>query len=109
MQSTEVCIIYKNKKITSSAEERLRFRDYMHDLNKVVIYLDDHRPKDRVKRPEVVCGVLTTSSGVLYKPRIHVPCRQPMRSRYVYIEAWGLEKRHGKLFSATLCDVEIYE
>lgn len=95
--------------VASTNEDKYKFRDYMHDLDKLVIYLDDHKAKDRINRPEMICGILTTSSGTLFQPRIHVPCRKPMKSRYVYIEAWGLEKRHGRLFSATLCDVEIYE
>ena len=103
-----VVYIQVTKLTTNTSGEKLKFRDYMHDLNKIVIYLEDHKPKNKVKQPEVLCEVLTTSSGSLFQPQIHVPCRQPILARYIYIEAWGLEKRHGRLFSATLCDVEIY-
>ena len=87
----------------------MEYRVYMHDLDKLVIYLDDHNSKGQISTPEVICGVVKSTNDALFKPKIHVSCSKPIRARYVYVEAWGLENRDGRLFTATLCDVEIYE
>jgi len=44
-----------------------------------------------------------------FPPRIHVPCRQPLKGRYVFVEASGLETRWSRLFGAILCDVIVYQ
>jgi hypothetical protein len=44
-----------------------------------------------------------------FPARIHVPCRQPLQGRYVFVEATGIETRFSRLFGAILCDVIVYQ
>lgn len=44
-----------------------------------------------------------------FPARIHVPCRQPLKGRYVFVEATGIESRWSRLFGAILCDVIVYQ
>ena len=44
-----------------------------------------------------------------FPARIHLPCRQPIQGRYVYIEASGVPSRYSRLFGAILCDIIVYQ
>lgn len=81
----------------------------MHNLEKLVVYVDNKAGKDKIDHPGNVCGGVSRQNDALYRPKLHVPCRRPLRGRYVYIEAWGMTNRPSRLFSAVLCEVWVYE
>jgi len=56
-----------------------------------------------------LCGSITRLNDALFKPVLHLQCSQPIRGRYVYIEAHGVANRWTRLFSAVLCEVMVYE
>ena len=85
----------------------------MYNLEKLTIYVDNSAGRDPLdlesSSSASVCGLVTRLNEALFKPRLHVQCRQPIRARYVYIEAWGVPSRFSRLFSAVLCEVMVYE
>ena len=101
MMDLDVCIV----RIASSSS----YRDYMYNLDKLVVYADKKGGRTRFDLEENVCGSISRVNDALFKPRLHIPCQKPLEARYVYIEAWGVANRHSRLFSALLCEVMIYE
>ena len=93
----------------AGAETRTALQDYMHNLERLTVYVDNKGGRERVDQAGKVCGHLTRLNDALFKPRLHVPCSRPMTGRYVYVEAWGVENRWSRLFGAVLCEVMIYE
>jgi lactadherin len=62
--------------------------------------------------PSAAASSLAVGGVPLVPPfpaRIHVPCRQPLQGRYVFVEATGIETRFSRLFGAILCDVIVYQ
>jgi hypothetical protein len=84
-------------------------QDFMHNLDRLAVYVDNKGGREDVNRPENVCGNLTRLNDALFKPKLHVPCNRPIKGRYVYVEAWGVENRWSRLFGAVLCEVMVYE
>ena len=91
------------------AETRTALQDYMHNLDRLTIYVDNKGGREQVDQSQNVCGSLTRLNDALFKPRLHVACAKPMTGRYAYVEAWGVENRWSRLFGAVLCEVMIYE
>ena len=88
------------------------YRDYMYNLDKLAIYADNSAgrdPLDQQSSSGAMCGFVTRLNDALFRPRLHVQCKQPIRARYVYVEAWGVPNRFSRLFSAVLCEVMVYE
>ena len=85
------------------------YQDYMHNLDKLSVYIDNKGGKEQIDLPANVCGHLTRLNDALFKPRLHVSCANPMKGRYVYVEAWGVANRYSRLFGAILCEVMVYE
>jgi len=90
-------------------DNKTSYRDYMYNLDKLVVYADNKGGKSQFDQPANVCGSISRVNDALFKPRLHIPCHKPINARYVYIEAWGVANRHSRLFSAVLCEVMIYE
>jgi len=92
-------------------ETRTALHDYMHNLDRltVYVYVDDKGGREQANLSQAVCGSVTRLNDALFKPRLHVACAKPMRGRYVYVEAWGVENRWSRLFGAVLCEVMVYE
>ncbi|THD27537.1 Coagulation factor 5 8 type C terminal [Fasciola hepatica] len=55
-----------------------------------------------------LCGFVTRLNDAIYHPRLHIPCRQPLTGRFVYVEARGIRGRWSQEFSAMLCEVMVY-
>jgi hypothetical protein len=91
------------------ADNATAYRDYMYNLDKLVVYADNKGGKSQFDLPSNVCGSVSRVNDALFKPKLHIPCLKPINARYVYIEAWGVANRHSRLFSAVLCEVMIYE
>jgi len=81
----------------------------MYNLDKLVVYVDNKAGKEQIDLPGNVCGFVSRLNDALFKPRLHVQCKKPMKARYVYIEASGVANRHSRMFSAVLCEVMVYE
>lgn len=72
----------------------------------VVATAGDSVPSSRSSRNQ---QTQATSLTTPFPPRIHVPCRQSLKGRYVFVEATGIETRWTRLFGAILCDVIVYQ
>ncbi|CAH8542287.1 unnamed protein product [Dicrocoelium dendriticum] len=55
-----------------------------------------------------LCGFVTRLNDAIFNPRLHIPCRQPLSGRYVYVEARGMRGLWSQEFSALLCEVMVY-
>ncbi|TGZ63766.1 hypothetical protein CRM22_006732 [Opisthorchis felineus] len=55
-----------------------------------------------------LCGFVTRLNDAIFNPRLHIPCRQPLLGRFVYVEARGVRGRWSQEFSALLCEVMVY-
>jgi len=90
----------------------MAYKDYMNDLDKLLVYVDDTGGKDAAKDPNStsqLCAYLSRLNDALFKPVLHFSCMRPLIGRKVLIEAWNVENSFNRLFSAVLCEVEIYE
>lgn len=85
------------------------YRDYTHNLDKLVVYVDSRAGTEPLDGADKTCGFVTRLNDALFKPRLHVQCSRRLRGRYVYIEAWGVTDRWSRLYSAVLCEVMVYE
>jgi len=90
-------------------DARTTYRDYMYNLDKLAVYVDNKGGKEPFDVQSNMCGFVSRLNDALFKPRLHVQCKKPMKGRYVYIEAWGVANRYSRLFSAVLCEVMVYE
>lgn len=89
------------------------YRDYQAGLERLTVYVST---KPRLEASELLseptCGTVgrneTGSSNNLFQPRIHVPCWEDLRGRYVYIRASPVAQRKARLFFSVLCEVIVY-
>ena len=94
------------------SELRNVYRDYVHSLDKLTIYVDSKSGKENSKSDmpsDNVCGFISRFNDAIFQPLLHVQCATPLKGRYVYIEATGVATRWTRLFSAILCEVMVYE
>jgi len=118
------------------ADTRQKYGDYTHNLDRLDIYVDNRHPgnnynhyynrrnnnnndddndnddnkKTRLQQHSMqLCGSVTRLNDALFKPVLHLQCAQPIRGRFIYIEAHGMANRWTRLFSAVLCEVMVYE
>jgi hypothetical protein len=64
----------------------------------------------RVKLNELnLCNFVTRNNYAIFTPSIHLQCNKPLTGRYVYIQADGRSNRWSRLFSAVVCELQIYE
>jgi lactadherin len=89
-------------------KDEAKYQDYMHNLDKLTVYVDGKNSKDLIEQEKNKCGHLTRFNDALFKYKLHVPCVAPMRGRFVYIKASGVSNRYSRLFGAVLCEVMIY-
>ncbi|KAK2165452.1 hypothetical protein LSH36_50g07018 [Paralvinella palmiformis] len=90
-------------------DPRTTYRDYMFNLDKLAVYVDNKGGRDRIDLANNMCGFISRLNDALFRPKLHVQCMKPMEGRYLYIEAWGVPNRWNRLFSAVLCEVMVYE
>ncbi|XP_013385516.1 lactadherin isoform X2 [Lingula anatina] len=84
------------------------FKDYMYNLDKLLVYVDNNPKLDDIQKTGQMCGFISKVNNALYQEKLHVSCSSPMTGRYVYIEAQGVPNRWSRLFSAILCEVMVY-
>jgi len=94
---------------TCTAEARTTYRDYVTNLDKLAVYVDNKGGKEPYDEQANMCGFVSRLNDALFKPRLHLQCVRPLSGRYVYIEAWGVPNRWSRLFSVVLCEVMVYE
>lgn len=64
----------------------------------------------RVKLNEAnSCNYVTRNNYAIFTPHIHLQCNRPLYGRYLYIQAEGRSNRWTRLFSAVVCEVQVYE
>ena len=56
-----------------------------------------------------LCNFVTRNNYAIFQPQIHLQCTKPLQGRFIYIQADGRVNRWSKLFSAVMCEVEVYE
>lgn len=56
-----------------------------------------------------LCNFVTRNNYAIFTPQIHLQCLKPLTGRYIYIQADGRSNRWSRLFSAVLCEVQVYE
>ena len=67
-------------------------------------------PRNNVRLNEYnLCNFVTRNNYAIFSPRIHLQCLKPLQGRYLYIQADGRNNRWSKLFSAIMCEVQVYE
>nr|CAH8853632.1 unnamed protein product [Trichobilharzia regenti] len=82
------------------------------NLERLSIYVESeprHRDSKTLSRStSSLCGYVTRLNDAIFNPRLHIPCRQPLLGRYVYVEARGVRGRWSQEFAALLCEVMVY-
>jgi hypothetical protein len=64
----------------------------------------------RVKLNEQnMCNFVTRNNYAVFTPSIHLQCSKPLTGRYVYVQADGRSNRWSRLFSAVVCEAQVYE
>lgn len=56
-----------------------------------------------------LCNFVTRNNYAIFQSQIHLQCTKPLQGRFIYIQADGRTNRWSKLFSAVMCEVEVYE
>jgi len=97
----------ENQAVTNT-DSQTSYRDYMYNLDKLVVYVDSKGGKSQVDVADNMCGFISRLNDALFLPQLHIQCVKPLKGRYVYIEAWGVPNRWSRLFSAVLCEVMVY-
>ncbi|XP_052800250.1 lactadherin-like isoform X2 [Mya arenaria] len=88
------------------------YKDYMNNLDKLLVYVDDSGSKNEPKDPNStsqLCSYISRLNDALFKPVLHFSCMRPLTGKKVLIEAWNVENSWNRIFSAVLCEVQIYE
>ena len=68
------------------------------------------RTAPRVKLDEHnLCNVVTRTNYAIFASYIHLECTRPLAGRYLYVQADGRTNRWNRLFSAVLCELQVYE
>ncbi|RTG88892.1 uncharacterized protein DC041_0003252 [Schistosoma bovis] len=82
------------------------------NLERLSIYVESeprhHDTKALSRSSSSLCGFVTRINDAIFSPRLHIPCRQPLIGRYVYVEARGVRGRWSQEFAALLCEVMVY-
>ncbi|XP_018651917.1 putative dock [Schistosoma mansoni] len=92
------------------SEEKTKFNS--ENLERLSIYVESeprhHDTKTLSRSSSSLCGFVTRINDAIFSPRLHIPCRQPLIGRYVYVEARGVRGRWSQEFAALLCEVMVY-
>lgn len=91
------------------ADARTTYRDYVHNLDKLAVYVDSKGGTEQIDQQSKMCGFVSRLNDALFKPRLHIQCVKTLTGRYLYIETWGVPNRWSRLFSVVLCEVMVYE
>ncbi|GLH01243.1 Neurexin-4 [Gryllus bimaculatus] len=95
-------------------DKNILYHDYLLNLDRLTVYVSDRPrleayqlspvPEGNVSR----CTSVSRAHSALFQPRLHFDCGQTLTGRYVYVKAAGVANRWNQLFSAVLCEVEVY-
>ncbi|KAI8784156.1 lactadherin [Biomphalaria glabrata] len=89
------------------------FRDYMRNLDQLVVYVDDKIQKKEDEHDESyasgnMCNYISSINNALFSKRLVLQCVGNLVGRYVLIEAWGRQIGWSRLFGAVLCEVQVF-
>jgi hypothetical protein len=56
-----------------------------------------------------LCNYVTRNNYAIFSSHIHLQCNKPLMGRYIYIQADGRSNRWSRIFSAVLCEIQVYE
>ncbi|CAF0807290.1 unnamed protein product [Brachionus calyciflorus] len=116
-------------------DSNFAYRDYMYGLDRFSVFVDkkpitsqknleqnstgnatiDNETKSKSNSQKIrlnesnLCNFVTRNNYAIFAPQIHLQCIKPLTGRYVYIQADGRSNRWSRLFSAVLCEVQVYE
>ncbi|XP_050409625.1 lactadherin isoform X1 [Patella vulgata] len=86
------------------------FREYMKNLDKLVVYIDeDLREEDESYASGNMCNYVSSLNNALFHQKLILQCIRRHTGRYVLIEAWGVPNSWSRLFSAVLCEVQVFK
>ena len=83
----------------------------MNNLDKLLVYVDDTGGKDKKKDPDStpqLCAHISRRNEALFRPVLHFSCMRALKGQKVLIEAWNVLNGWNRIFSAVLCEVQIY-
>nr|KAG5690666.1 hypothetical protein BaRGS_007637 [Batillaria attramentaria] len=89
------------------------FREYMTNLDQLVVYVDDKVQKKEDDHDESyasgnMCNYISSLNNALFAPKLVMQCVRTHVGRYVLIEAWGKQIGWSRLFGAVLCEVQVF-
>ncbi|XP_076471901.1 lactadherin-like isoform X2 [Babylonia areolata] len=94
-------------------EKATSFREYMNNLDQLVVYVDDKVQKKDDDHDESyasgnMCNYINSLNNALFAPKIVMQCVRTHVGRYLLIEAWGRNVGWSRLFGAVLCEVQVF-
>jgi lactadherin len=94
-------------------EKARSFREYMKNLDQLVVYVDDKIQKrddhhDESYASGNMCNYISSLNNALFNKKLVLQCVRSHVGRYVLIEAWGRQKGWSRLFGAVLCEVQVF-
>ena len=95
--------------VTNSSASSSIYRDYLANLDRYSVYVDQRPRRYRFKNGNLCSFVTRTDQALTSSSRLHFQCQRTLSGRFVYIEADGATDRWNKLFTAVLCEVFVYE
>ena len=95
------------------AEKATSFREYMNNLDQLVVYVDDKVQKKEDDHDESyasgnMCNYINSLNNALFAPKLVMQCVRTHVGRYLLIEAWGRNVGWSRLFGAVLCEVQVF-
>ncbi|CAF3828649.1 unnamed protein product [Adineta steineri] len=100
---------HANNKANNSLISSSIYRDYLANLDRYNVYVDQRPRRYRFKNANLCSFITRTDQALTSSSRLHFQCQRALRGRFVYIEADGITDRWNKLFTAVLCEVFVYE
>ncbi|BFZ05340.1 hypothetical protein BsWGS_08379 [Bradybaena similaris] len=94
-------------------EKAASFKEYMKNLDQLVVYVDDKIQKKDDEHDESyasgnMCNYISSLNNALFNEKLLLQCVRTHVGRYVLIEAWGRQIGWSRLFGAVLCEVQVF-
>lgn len=91
------------------ADKMTAYTDYVYNLDKLTVYVTSDPEEDTESlKARSKCAAVTRLNNALFNPRLHFDCPEPLRGRYLYVKASGVQNRWRRLFTVVLCEVMVY-
>ena len=102
-----------NSSLFPPTEKASSFREYMKNLDQLVVYVDDKIQKKDDEHDESyasgnMCNYISSKNNALFNKKLVLQCVRSHQGRYVLIEAWGRQIGWSRLFGAVLCEVQVF-